>query len=88
MQFLESTTIEDVLDHFRSPDFAGGVVTMPWKKAIIPYLDEVDDLVSLTGACNMVCLTLDGRLRGTNVDWVGIHIPLRAARPGGTRPAA
>ncbi|KAL7756831.1 hypothetical protein ACKLNR_013824 [Fusarium oxysporum f. sp. zingiberi] len=81
MQFLESKTIQNVIDTFRSPDFAGGLVTMPWKQSIIPYLDEADELVALTGACNLVYLTTNGQLKGTNVDWVGIKIPLLAARP-------
>lgn len=83
MHFIESNTIENVVEIFRGPQFAGGIVTMPWKKAIIPYLDEVDDKVSLTGACNMVFRLPNGRLCGTNVDWIGIKIPLIAARPIG-----
>ncbi|KAM0554884.1 hypothetical protein ACHAPJ_006619 [Fusarium lateritium] len=81
MQFLERKTVQNVVELFRMPDFAGGIVTMPWKKAIIPYLDEADDLVTLLGACNMVVLTPEGQLKGTNVDWVGIKIPLLQARP-------
>jgi quinate dehydrogenase len=83
VQFMESESIEDVINTFRGPQFAGGIVTMPWKKAIIPYLDEVDDKVSLIGACNLVVRLPSGRLRGTNVDWVGIKIPLLQARPRG-----
>lgn len=81
MRFLQSQTLEDVVKLFRSPDFAGGIVTMPWKKSIIPFLDETDELVSLLGACNIVTTTPDGWLRGTNIDWVGIKIPLLLARP-------
>jgi quinate dehydrogenase len=68
----ECPTISSVVELFRAPTFAGGVVTMPYKKAIIPYLDEVDDLVKMLGACNNVYLTKDGKLRGTNTDWRGI----------------
>lgn len=81
MAFVQSPTIEDVVKLFRTPDFAGGVITMPWKKSIIPFLDETDDLVSLLGACNVVTTTPAGWLRGTNIDWVGIKIPLLLARP-------
>lgn len=45
---------------------------MPYKKAIIPYLDEMDTLVTKIGACNNVYLTPEGKLRGTNTDWRGI----------------
>jgi quinate dehydrogenase len=80
MTFLECRNVEEVISIFRQPEFTGGVVTMPWKQAIIPLLDDVDDIVLLTGACNLVFLTEAGRLRGTNVDWVGIEAPLVQAR--------
>jgi quinate dehydrogenase len=73
-QFMnqECPTIEDVLSIFRAPTFAGGVVTMPYKKTIMPLLDELDPLATTLGACNNVYLTPDGKLRGTNTDWRGI----------------
>lgn len=80
MTFLECRSVQEVVSIFRQPSFAGGVVTMPWKQAIIPLLDDVDEIVLLTGACNLVFLTEAGRLRGTNVDWVGIETPLVQAR--------
>ncbi|KAL2069207.1 hypothetical protein VTL71DRAFT_15545 [Oculimacula yallundae] len=68
----ECPNVEDVLERFRRPDFAGGVVTMPYKKAIMPLLDGLDELAQRLGACNNVYLTEDGKLRGTNTDWRGI----------------
>ena len=68
----ECPTVEDVLSIFRAPAFAGGVVTMPYKKTIIPLLDELDPLATMLGACNNVYLTPKGKLRGTNTDWIGI----------------
>jgi len=65
---------------------------MPYKKAIIPYLDEVDDLVKMLGACNNVYLTKEGKLRGTNTDWRGIKGCLlsgtkKGGNEGKSRPA-
>jgi len=57
---------------FHAPDFAGGVVTMPYKQTIMPLLDELDPLAAMLGACNNVYLTPEGNLRGTNTDWRGI----------------
>ncbi|KUJ23213.1 quinate 5-dehydrogenase, protein [Mollisia scopiformis] len=68
----ECPTVEDVMAYFRAPTFAGGVVTMPYKKSIMPFLDELDPLAITLGACNNVYLTKEGKLRGTNTDWRGI----------------
>jgi quinate dehydrogenase len=73
MSFLEATSIEQVVDAFRAPQFAGGIVTMPWKKSIIPHLDHVDDVVVELGACNHVLVTENGKIKGTNTDWTGIR---------------
>ncbi|CAI6092999.1 hypothetical protein V2G26_018087 [Clonostachys chloroleuca] len=80
-QFLQLEVVEDVVELFRKPDFAGGLVTMPHKRTIVPYLDQYDDLVTILGACNCVYLSRDGKLHGTNTDWVGIHDTIVAATP-------
>ncbi|NPA95343.1 MAG: shikimate dehydrogenase [Thermodesulfobacteria bacterium] len=48
----------------------GYSVTIPNKESIIRYLDEPDDTVIKIGACNTV-RNRDGRLQGTNTDWIG-----------------
>ena len=48
--------------------FAGLSVTIPHKEAVIPLLDQVDALVSLTGSCNTVIARPNGELRGYNTD--------------------
>lgn len=42
-------------------------VTSPYKEAILPYLDEVDDVVREIGAVNVVY-----QHRGYNTDWIGV----------------
>ncbi|KAF9893011.1 hypothetical protein FE257_012422 [Aspergillus nanangensis] len=81
MKFLHADTIQSVVTAFQNPDFAGGSVTMPWKTSIMPYLDEIDELALLMGACNTVYVTADGKLRGTNTDWFGITTAIKAATP-------
>ncbi len=79
----ECLTVDVATNLFRQPDFAGGVVTMPYKKDIMPKLDDLDDLCKIIGACNCVYLAKDaaGRqiLRGTNTDWRGIKGCLSSA---------
>jgi quinate dehydrogenase len=72
-EFLQLTSVDEVMKLFRAPDFAGGIMTMPHKRPIIPLLDHYDDLVRILGACNFVYRKQNGQLHGTNTDWVGIH---------------
>jgi len=55
--------------------WAGLSLTMPLKQAVLPLLDEVDDLVVATGAANTVVLR-DRRRLGYNTDVEGIAAAL------------
>jgi quinate dehydrogenase len=68
----ECVSVQDAATLLRSLECAGGVVTMPYKKTIMPFLDELDELCMRIGACNCVYFTSEGRLRGSNTDWRGI----------------
>jgi shikimate dehydrogenase len=60
-------------------------VSLPHKETVIPLLDEVAPNARAIGAVNTVTL-LDGRLVGTNTDWLGAIRALERARPlEGTR---
>ncbi|MCR5808072.1 MAG: shikimate dehydrogenase [Clostridiales bacterium] len=52
-------------------DLSGFAVTMPHKRAIIPYLDEIDDTASACGAVNIVERRGD-KLIGHNTDGEGL----------------
>lgn len=84
----ESPTVDTAITLFRQPDFAGGVVTMPYKKSIMPELDELDDLCKTIGACNRVYLSNDSNgkriIRGTNTDWRGVRGCLSSANTTST----
>ncbi len=45
-------------------------ITIPYKKDIIPLLDEIDELTSAIGSVNTVKIT-DGKLKGYNTDHIG-----------------
>jgi shikimate dehydrogenase len=53
-----------------NPELKGFSVTIPYKEAIIPFLDEADDAVKEIGACNCVKVE-NGKLIGYNTDTLG-----------------
>jgi len=53
-------------------DWDGYSVTIPYKEAILPYLDELDDTARAIGAVNVV----KGR-KGYNTDWIGFVKSIR-----------
>jgi shikimate dehydrogenase len=55
----------------RIGNFAGAVVSMPHKQAIVPLLDEVLPDGRVVGAVNVVRRDADGRLTGTTLDGEG-----------------
>ncbi len=61
------------------PDLCGLNVTIPYKKAVIPYLSGLDESASEAGAVNVIKFEKDGRLIGYNSDVFGFEhsfIPL------------
>jgi len=60
----------------REPQNLGANVTVPYKEAVLPLLDGVDDLASLIGAVNTI-VKRDDRLLGFNTDVAGFLQGLR-----------
>jgi shikimate dehydrogenase len=58
--------------------FAGVNVTIPHKAAMLPLMDEVDDLARRIGAVNTVLVEEDGRRTGFNTDGPGLVKAVRA----------
>lgn len=71
------------LECARLSGYAGFNATMPHKEALVPLMDELDDLAKLCGAVNTVCIR-DGRAVGYNTDGGGF---LRALSDLGVEPA-
>lgn len=67
-----------VADH---PDLKGFNVTIPYKEAIIPYLDEIDETAEEVGAVNTVKVLSDGRMIGYNTDVIGLYTIFPRALP-------
>lgn len=68
-------------ERLRSGEFAGGNVTIPHKEKVFALCDSVDDLARTIGAVNTLVVT-DGKVHGTNTDYLGFLGNLDASAPG------
>ena len=67
------------LETLLADDAYGGFnVTMPYKKTIIPYLDELSDTAKAIGSVNTIVRGEDGKLKGYNTDYFGFTYLLKA----------
>jgi shikimate dehydrogenase len=55
------------------PDCKGLNVTIPYKKLIIPFLDEIDPIAENIGAVNTIKFLENGNLKGYNTDVIGFR---------------
>ena len=63
---------EELEDFLKNGDFSGINVTIPYKKDVIPYLDELSETARKMGAVNTI-VRRDGRLIGHNTDCFGFQ---------------
>lgn len=66
---------EDFIDFMKKKDFTAINVTIPYKKDVIPYLDELDPLAREIGAVNTI-VNNNGRYIGYNTDFFGFQYML------------
>ena len=72
----------DQLDGFlREKRFCGLNVTIPYKKAVIPYLDELSPIARRIGAVNTIA-NRGGKLFGDNTDYAGLKYAIARAGIG------
>ena len=57
-------------------DYDGYNVTIPYKKQVIPYLDELDEIAKITGAVNTV-VNVNGKKIGYNTDVFGMRYMIK-----------
>lgn len=60
-------------------DFSGINVTIPYKKEVIPYLDELSPIAQNLGAVNTIVRRSDGSLFGHNTDYFGFQTMVHAS---------
>lgn len=78
---LHAKTLDDLLACVRDIPIHGLSITMPYKQAILKYLDNTDAHTTKIGACNTVVRAQDGKLYGFNTDVAGVLRPLEQRIP-------
>ena len=73
---LHAKTLKDLMHCVREIPLHGLSITMPYKRAILPYLDNTDAHTAKIGACNTVVRGQEGKLYGFNTDIAGVIRPL------------
>lgn len=65
----------DQVEAFLKGDEWQGVnATIPYKRTVMPYLDELSDIAQRLGNVNTITRLPDGRLRGDNTDYYGFQV--------------
>ena len=65
----------DEVEAFLASDAWEGVnVTIPYKRTVMPYLDEISPIARRLGNVNTITRMDDGRLRGDNTDYYGFKV--------------
>jgi 3-dehydroquinate dehydratase / shikimate dehydrogenase len=78
---LHAKTLKDLLTCAREIPIHGLSITMPYKEAILKYLDNTDSHTTKIGACNTIVRAQDGKLYGFNTDTAGVVRPLEQRIP-------
>lgn len=70
---------EEIGNFLKNGDFTGINVTIPYKKDVIAYLDELSTRAAKLGSVNTVVRRADGSLIGHNTDYFGFETMVRAS---------
>lgn len=69
---------EEIEGFLKNGDFTGINVTVPYKKAVLPFLNEVSPVAKRLGAVNTIIRT-DGKLIGHNTDYFGFQAMVKSS---------
>lgn len=73
---LWAKALDDLLLCIQEIPVHGVSVTMPFKQAILPHLDNSDVPSQKIGACNTLVRAADGKLYGFNTDMAGVIVAI------------
>ncbi len=83
---FDLSDIREIRSLLKRSDILGLNVTIPYKEAVIPYLDSLTDLARTVGAVNTIGFTPNGSL-GHNTDVTGFSASLKPLLLAGDRKA-
>jgi shikimate dehydrogenase len=69
---IEIEAIEEFVEKVKELNPKGLNVTIPYKKVILPFLDDIDEVAKEIGAVNTIVFK-NGKLKGYNTDAFGFH---------------
>lgn len=78
---LDDRELGPLLRRLAAKGFNGVNITVPFKQAVLPLLDELAESAEMVGAVNAVEMR-DGRLIGHNTDVTGFRASLETGLPG------
>ena len=64
---------DEIADFLKNGDFTGLNVTIPYKKDVIPFCQELTECAKKVGAVNTIVRRSDGSLIGHNTDYYGFY---------------
>jgi shikimate dehydrogenase len=64
--------LAEAIEKIKKLPLRGISVTIPFKQAVMPYLDEIDASAQEIGAVNTISHEATGMLKGYNTDWIGM----------------
>jgi len=70
---IELDEIEGIIKKIRNKDLQGINVTVPYKQAVIPFLDSLINDAKKTLSVNTISLNKDGKVVGDNTDVYGLE---------------
>lgn len=69
---------EEVASFLAGDSWEGINVTIPYKRDVMPYLDDVSPIARRLGNVNTITRLPDGRLRGDNTDYCGFRVLIQS----------
>jgi len=81
-ELFDFESIEQIKELKLVQGLRGFNITIPYKEAVIPYLDSLDESARLVGAVNVVKNTTENRWVGYNSDYYGFKKSLDGWLPG------